>query len=193
MRCERFTTCVLVFLIAACSRETPEPSGAAPAPGAVKQPAAEAAAAPLESPSYAQAMTWLKSNRGFHFVIEEGGTRAEGNMTRMTPGAEMVRFKANGEEWQAHAGRAGVTWLRRAGSKWEVATPPAIANRLYQRVTLAIDPQKKEGEAQLIEPGHFRFTNANSGDVHDVWLDDKGRVTKMTIGKTMELVITNPV
>ena len=68
---------------------------------------------------------------------------------------------------------------------------PAFGKRVYQRVTLAFDPQKKEGAAQLVEPGHYRFTNAKHSEVHDVWVTDGSRVQRMKIGDAVELRIEN--
>jgi hypothetical protein len=145
--------------------------------------------------TYEGAMTWLRSTEGFRFAIDESGVHAEGTMSRPTVGAESVEFRANGEDWRGSAGPQGVSWERKIGGGWSPANPPAFANRLYQRVTLAFDPQKKEGEAQLVETdassNHFRFTNANTGEVHDVRVsraDD--RVERITIGSTMKLELT---
>lgn len=140
-------------------------------------------------------MTWLASTPAFRFVIDEAGVHAEGTMTRPTVGAEIVEFRANDEEWRGSAGIKGVTWERRNGGKWSAAEPPPFANRLYQRVTVAFDPQKKEGEPQLVDhdaqTNHYRFTNANTGEVHDVRVsraDD--HVERITIGTSMDLQLT---
>lgn len=140
-------------------------------------------------------MTWLRSTPGFRFVIEEAGVHAVGVMRRPTVGAESVEFRANDQEWRASAGAQGITWETRSGAEWSQAAPPPWANRLYQRVTIAFDPQKKEGDAQLVEhddtSNHFRFTNANSGEVHDVRVsraDD--RIERITIGNAMDLQLT---
>ena len=66
-----------------------------------------------------------------------------------------------------------------------------LVARLQQRVTLAFDPQKKEGAPQLVEAGHYRFTNANTGEIHDVWVSPDNRITRMTIGDSFELKIEN--
>jgi hypothetical protein len=199
MRYERF--CIIAtFLIAlSCSRETP-----APPPATQTQPTitatATAPAKPVEPApapvggSYAEAMVWLQSAPAFRFVIDEGGVHAEGELTRKTVGAESVRLRANGEEWRASAGPKGVTWELRKGGKWTAEAAPAYGNRLYQRVTLAFDPQKKEGDAQLVASdgtsNHYRFTNANTGEVHDVWVSAKdNHVERMTIGQGFEMRI----
>lgn len=139
-------------------------------------------------------MTWLRSTGAFDFTIEESGVEAEGRMTRPTVGAEVVEFRANGEEWRGSAGVKGLTWEKRVAGNWTATEPPAYANRLYQRVTVAFDPQKKEGNAALVESDadtkHYRFTNANTGEVHDVIVnlaDDS--VQRITIGGVMDLQI----
>lgn len=137
-------------------------------------------------------MLWLRSAPAFHFVIDEGDVHAEGDLTRRTLGSEAVRIRANAEEWRATAGPRGVTWERRKGSSWTSAPAPAYGNRIYQRVTLAFDPQKKEGSAQLVAnegtANHYRFTNANTGEVHEVWVSvADGYVERMKIGDAFEM------
>ena len=186
MNRQRFSEGIVIALLlfAACKREQ---SGAAGSQPAETKPAEarRAESAPLHTTSYADAMQWFRSARAFRFTLREGDTRAEGSMERKTPGAEKVRFTLAGEEWLASTDKRGVVWTR--GGK-EVA-PPTNGMRLFQRVTLAFDPQKVEGDAQLVEPDHYRFTDANTGAVHDVWVAD-GRITRMTIGDRFELTIT---
>ncbi len=146
--------------------------------------------------SYSEAMVWLQSAPAFHFVIDEGEVHAEGDLTRRTVGAESVRILANGEEWRATAGAQGVAWEVRKANGWSAAAAPFYGNRLYQRVTLAFDPQKREGDAQLIgtdgTSNHYRFTNANTGEVHDVWVSaSDGHVERMKIGDSFEMRIEN--
>lgn len=140
-------------------------------------------------------MIWLKSAPRFRFVLADSALRAEGEMSRETIGKEQVTFTANGEEWRAATGRKGVVWERRDGSKWTEVNAPDYGNRLFQLVTLAIDPQKTEGAAQLTGSenflNHYRFTNANTGAVHEVWVDQKdSHVARMKIGEQTELTIT---
>ncbi|MDQ3283443.1 MAG: hypothetical protein M3Q69_18745 [Acidobacteriota bacterium] len=139
-------------------------------------------------------MNWFRSAPAFSFVLEEGGVRAEGTMQRKTIGAETVTFRANGEEWRASAGANGVAWEKKSGGRWSAADAPPFGNRVYQRVTLAFDPQKKEGSAQLAgtegASNHYRFTDANSGNVHDVWVaQSDGHVERMKIGESVVLTI----
>ncbi len=201
MRYERF--CIITsFLIAiSCSRETPAPP-AAP----TQTTATTSVSAPVttsksttEPParsggSYKEAMLWLRSAPAFHFVVDEGGIHAVGDLTRRTIGAESVRIRANGEEWRATSGARGVAWELRKGSAWAAAPAPAYGNRLYQRVTLAFDPQKKEGDAQFVATegtaNHYRFTNANTGEVHDVWVNvADNHVERMKIGTAFEMKV----
>lgn len=193
MRCERFI--VFVVLIAACSRETPAPPPPAPA---AAQPAAAAESVtpvPVIKGTYEEALVWLRSAPGFRFEIEEAGVRAEGKMTRKTIGAEVVELRANGEEWRASTGAQGVSWQRRSGGRWIAAPAPPFGNRLYQRVTLAFDPQKKEGAAQLSGTegalNRYQFTNANTGELHHVWVaQSDSHVERIRIGETVEMKIT---
>jgi hypothetical protein len=189
MRCERLLIIVLLILTAACSREQRAPSATT-----TTQATATTATISPQSPvqtaaSYGEAMTWFESTSGFHFVIDESGVRAEGEMTRPTIGAEKIEVRVDGKQWSAVAGPQGVTW--------SPAPPPDWGNRIYQRVTLAIDPQKKEGTAQLVssEEGTslFRFTDANTGELHEVWVSNAdNHIERMKVGDAMELVITNP-
>lgn len=143
------------------------------------------------SVSYDDAMNWLRTTPRFAFVLDEGSVHAEGTMTRNRIGAEAIELRANGERWRARATAQGVTWEKDAGGRWGPAEAPPYGNRLFQRVTLVFDPAKKEGEAQLVEPNHYRFTNANTGEVHDVWLAPAGTVERIRIGDAFELKITS--
>jgi hypothetical protein len=137
--------------------------------------------------SYDQALDCFRISSGFAFVLADAhGVQAQGKMTRSTPGMERVQFKASGGvSWTGEAKAAGVVWSR--NGKHELS-PPDITNRVWQRTTMVLDPQKKEGAPQLMteQPGaehHYHFTNANSGEVNDVWVSAKdGRITKWTAG-----------
>jgi hypothetical protein len=190
MRRLAFTSLALAL---ACSRETPAPPAAettaATATTASVPTATTATSVPeLQKGTYDEAMLWLRSAQRFEFVIDEGDLHAEGTMTRKTPGAEKVTFRANGEEWTAEATAQGVTW-KRAGKP---ADAPAYGSRLYQRVTLAFDPQKKEGVPLLVAtdgPSNlYRFTNANTGEVHEVWVrKSDSSIERMKIGESAEI------
>ena len=180
-------------LVLACSRETPAPPAAETT--ATTATSASVPAVPtttsvpaLQKGTYDEAMLWLRSAQRFTFVVDEGGVHAEGTMTRKTPGAEKVTFRANGEEWTAETTAKGVTWKR--GGK--AADAPEYGSRLYQRVTLAFDPQKKEGVPLLVStdgPSNlYRFTNANTGEVHEVWVrKSDSSIERMKIGESAEI------
>ena len=140
-------------------------------------------------------MLWMQSAPKFHFVLDESGVHAEGDLTRKTVGQQLVQFRTNGDEWRATSGVRGVVWERRKGASWTAADAPPFGNRVYQRVTLAFDPQKKEGTAQLAgtegRTSHYRFTNANTGEVHEVWVNTADHhVERIKIGDAVDLRIT---
>ncbi len=198
MRHERFWINTILLTTIACSRETATPptATATTAPPAVATTSAAPASAPAtaKSGSYDEAMLWLRSAPAFHFVIDEGDVHAEGDLTRRTVGSEAVHIRAKNEEWRATAGPRGVTWERRNGSSWTNASAPPYGNRIYQRVTLAFDPQKKEGSAQLVATegtaNHYRFTNTNTGELHEVWVNVKdGHVERVRIGDAFEMKV----
>jgi hypothetical protein len=162
---------VFVALAAACSRETPAPPPAPPTETAATPPpvASTTTSVPeLQKGTYDEALLWLRSAPRFAFTIVEETLRVEGEMTRPRIGAETVRFRANGERWEAAAQPQGIVWKRNG----KPADPPEYGNRVYQRVTLAIDPQKKEGVPLLVSSegatNVYRFTDANTGAVHEV-------------------------
>ncbi|HYR28482.1 MAG TPA: hypothetical protein VEU30_08455 [Thermoanaerobaculia bacterium] len=174
----------VLLIAAACSRE--KPASNLPAASTTTTVAPAATAPPKPAATYEQAVTWFRTTPGFRFVVEEGGVHAEGEVTRETVGAERVTVTVNGETWSASIGPKGVNWQR--GGK--DAEAPPWGNRLFQRVTIAFDPQKQEGTAQLVEPNHFRFTDANSGQVHDVWTNDAGQIARMTIGSAVSMTFS---
>ena len=187
----------LAFTIA-CSRETPAPPPApAETPATTATTGTTATRVPeLQKGSYDEALLWFRSNKGFRFVLDDQGVHAEGEMTRTTPGAEKVQFTAGGAEWLAETNVQGVTWKRReAGGAWKSVESPEFGARIYQRVTLPFDPQKKEGVPLLAsEEGDtnlYRFTNANTGEVHEMWVrKSDAAVERIKIGETVDLKIT---
>lgn len=198
MRRECFNSSTLflaTFLLVSCSRETavaPPPAGEAGTAPPVATSKPTITRTQTISTTYGGALDWLRSAPAFSFVLKEAGIEAEGEMRRERIGAERVQFKAGGEEWRAASSPQGVTWEKRSGAGWSPVAAPPFGNRVYQRVTLAFDPQKKEGEAQLVGSDdaarHYRFTNANSGELHDVWVSrTTGHLERMTIGDTVEL------
>jgi hypothetical protein len=183
----------------ACSPETPAPPSTPPtattsttvttAPPVVTQTSVPE----LQKGTYDEAMLWLRSTNGFRFVLDDAGVHAEGEMTRKTRGAEKVQFRANGTEWLAEATPQGVAWKRRAGGTWKAADSPDFGARIYQRVTVVFDPQKKEGvpllESTEGDTNLYRFTNANTGEVHEVWVRKDSSIARMKIGEKVELKI----
>lgn len=184
---------VFVALALACSREEPAPTATAPPTETVTTqppPVTETRVPELQKGTYDEALLWMRSTPRFSFTLTEGDVRAEGEMTRRTIGAEKVRFRANGETWEAEATLQGIAWKR--GGK--PADAPAFGNRVYQRVTLAIDPQKKEGVPLLVssegDVNLYRFTDANSGDVHEVTVrKSDASIARIRIGEKVDLTI----
>lgn len=182
----------------ACSREQaapPAPSLPAATSTATAQPpvVTQTSMPELQKGTYDEAMLWLRSTRGFRFVLDDGGVHAEGEMTRTTPGAERVQFRAGGTEWQAAATPQGVIWKKRTGASWTATTAPDYGGRIYQRVTVVFDPQKKEGVPLLVSRAGgqslYQFTNANSGERHEVSVREDGSIARMKIGEKVELTI----
>jgi hypothetical protein len=202
MRYERFCIIATFLMALSCSRETPlpppatttAPSKPAPTPVATTSTTSAPVPASAKAGSYDEAVLWLRSAPAFHFVLDEGTVHAEGDLARRTVGSEIVHLRANGEEWRATAGARGVAWEQRKGNGWKSTSAPSYGNRIYQRVTLAFDPQKKEGNAQLVAAegtaNHYRFTNANTGEVHDVWVNGAdNHVERMKIGNAFEMKV----
>jgi hypothetical protein len=149
----------------------------------------------LQKGTYDEALLWFRSTNGFHFVLDDHGVHVEGDVSRTTPGAEKVQFRENGTEWIAETNVQGVTWKRRDGAAWKSVDAPEFGPRIYQRVTLPFDPQKKEGVPLLAseegETNLYRFTNANTGEVHELWVRKKdGAVERIRIGDTVDLRIS---
>jgi hypothetical protein len=141
-------------------------------------------------------MEWIQSTPGFDFALDESGAHFEGTLERETIGMERMALRTGSEQWRATTVADGVRWERKEGDSWVVDEAPVWGGRVFQRLTLPLDPQKREGSAQRIDTAdgltHYRFTNANSGEQHDVWIDPQGRISRMTIGGTTTLVVTNP-
>jgi hypothetical protein len=106
-----------------------------------------------------------------------------------------VQFRAGGSEWLAEASARGVTWKRRDGGAWTSVDAPEFGSRIYQRVTVAFDPQKKEGVPLLAsqegDTNLYRFTDANTGEVHELWVAKAdARVERIKIAESVDLRIT---
>jgi hypothetical protein len=190
---------VAILLAVACSKsEQPAEHVTVPAttaaPVNVPGPVAPAIG------TYAQAMDWMRTTRGFHFVLQDGGIRAEGDMIRPSPREESIRVKMAGAEWIATPKTNGVLWYKAEGTGWKTAPAPVDGWRVYQRVTLALDPQKVEGDAQYVRTegdlNEWRFTNAITREVHHLWIDPRGNhIAKMSIeskDRPVELTISKP-
>lgn len=146
--------------------------------------------------SYPGAMDWFRSTKGFRFMLTEGDLRISGEMARPAIAAERVRFEGSDGEWIGVARATGVRWYQLKNGSWERdTTPPAYADRAFQRLTVAFDPQKKEGEPQHVASEnlggqtceHFRFTNANTNESHDVWISRKdGTLARVSIARSAE-------
>jgi len=137
--------------------------------------------------SYEDAIDCFRISSGFHFTLD--GVRGE--MSRPTPGLERVQFKKDGVTWIGETKHQGVVWNRNGTHE---LSPPDFVNHVWQRATMVLDPQKKEGAPQLAgtetifgEPAnHYHFTNVNSGDANDVWVSTRdGRIVKWTAGKSV--------
>ena len=192
---------VTIALAVACSRETPAPPADATTATAAPPPVTTTTGVPeLQKGTYDEALLWFRSTNGFRFVLDDQGVHAEGTVTRPTPGAEKVQLTANGAEWLAETTAQGVTWKRRpvsaaTGGAWKSVDAPEFGARIFQRVTLPFDPQKKEGVPLLVSSegatNLYRFTNANTGDVHEWWVrKSDGAVERLKIGDKVDLKIT---
>lgn len=188
---------LLIVLATACDRETRVPEAKpAKVPATVASPpasvpptpqAAGTAAAVGSTPercagdgTYVAALDCLRQTRGFHFSFVEGNERAEGEMSRTAIGAERVRFRTKTMgNWIGTTKASGVVWYhegRRSGNE------PQLADTIWQQTTMVLDPQKKEGSpvaagSETVEGvacNRFRFTDANNGDQHEVWIARTG-------------------
>jgi len=138
--------------------------------------------------SYEQAIDCFRISSGFHFTLD--GTKGE--LSRPAQGMETLRFKApDGVAWTGEAKHQGVVWSRNGTHEM---SPPDLTNDVWQRTTMVLDPQKKEGSSQLAgvesiagEPSNrYHFTNANSGEGNDVWVSTRdGRIVKWKKGKSV--------
>ena len=80
------------------------------------------------------------------------------------------------------------SWRRATAASCASAPSPEL-ERLYQRLTLYLDPQKREGAPQLVDAkgdtNHYHFTDANSGEAYDVFVaKGDGRIVRLRAGKT---------
>jgi hypothetical protein len=162
-------TAILLVLLAACSREEKQAPPVQPAPKPVAVPAP--AKAP-ETGSYEAAIERFRISKGFHFTFNGG----EGSLERPRQGMERMKVRAGHDEWTAEVKPNGVVWSK--NGKHEMDVPESL-QRLFQRVTIFPDPQKKEGSAQRIGDT-FVFTNANGGEHYVVKVVD-GNIVELKI------------
>jgi hypothetical protein len=131
--------------------------------------------------SYEQALECFRMSSGFHFRVTSPAITASGTLQRPRIGEERVTMG----EWSAETKRGGIVWTRNG----KPAKPTPELERLYQRLTIYLDPQKKEGAPQLVDANgatkHYAFTDANSGETYDVLVaKDDGRLVKLRAGTT---------
>jgi hypothetical protein len=195
---------LVVLLCAACGREEPEPpttrmptnpppmrtvtATTTSAPAVRRAPSKSTPQKCAGDGSYEQAIDCFRMTSGFNFTLDG----VKGEMSRPTIGMESVHFKApDGVAWTGEAKHQGVVWSRNGTHEM---SPPALTNDVWQRTTMVLDPQKKEGSPQLAgvetmdgEPSnHYHFTNANSGEANDVWVSTRdGRIVKWKKGKSV--------
>ena len=187
---------ILVMLVAACRpREVPKPAAPAPpkpaapsaatsAPKGMIVPKPRAVSTPAKCAgdgSYEQAVECFRMSSGFRFHVTSPAVSGDGRLERPRIGQERVTIG----DWSAETKPGGIVWAR-AGKP---ATPSPELERLYQRLTLYLDPQKKEGAPQLAgsdaKANQYHFTDVNSGEVYDVTVaKDDGRIVELRAGKT---------
>ena len=128
--------------------------------------------------SYAAAVDCIRIAADLRFQSTDGN----GEMTRKTPGAERLVVHAHDGEWIAEAQRSGIAWTHDGKRVTDV---PQNLEKLWLRLTIFPDPQKKEGTPRLSMEGEVKrydFTDANSGDRYSVWVaPDDGRITKLQV------------
>ena len=188
---------VTLALAVACSRETPAPPNP-PTPTtttAAPEVTTTTRVPAQQKGTYDEALLWFRATKGFHFALDDDGVHAEGDVTRATPGTEKVQLRTGGTEWLAETNARGVTWKLRDGGAWKSAEAPEWGPRIYQRLTLPFDPQKKEGVPLLAseegETNLYRFTNANTGEVHELWVrKSDAAIERLKIGEKVDLKIT---
>jgi len=131
--------------------------------------------------SYEQAVECFRMSSGFRFHVKMPGLEAKGELHRPRIGEERVTVGP----WTAETKSGRIVWTR--NGKPDHPTPEL--ERLYQRLTIYLDPQKKEGSPQLAssdaKANHYHFTDANSGEVYDAFVaKDDGRLVELRAGKT---------
>jgi|GEM_PF-549194 len=211
---------VLLLVLGACRGEQPQtdtsvakapPATATtpqPAPAAVDTAPPKMVAVPPSAPrahssaqkcagdgSYVGAVDCFRMAAAVHFTIDEPHAHLEGEVTRKTAGTERMdaRVTRSGSadgDYHVEPRISGLAWTRNGKP---LPSPPPLLERTWQRATLYLDPQKKEGKAQLagtdttagIYCNIYRFTNANNGDRHEVWVSrDDGHLVLAKVEST---------
>jgi hypothetical protein len=212
---------IALFALAACRGEQPAPpqstttsalsTAPAPAPAPAPNAATQSAAAPPPAPvkvstpskcggdgSYAKAVDCFRIAADLHFAYDEPLLHADGELTRLRPGVERVRFKTSGSEWVGEAKPSGLVWTR-DGKHDE--KPPTFTDRIYQRVAMYVDPQKKEREAKFTgtdllngEPyAIYEFTNGATGAASVVWVSKRdGSILRIRTTPLPQLADVSP-
>lgn len=173
----RRTAVLLLVLVAACSREQRAPVTAThPAAAPVRPTVAEPPAG-----SYQSVLDRFRISPGFHFTFNDG----EGSLKRPMQGMEQVRIHvtrgSDRGDWLAEVKPNGVVWTK--DGKHTVDIPQSL-QRLYQRLTIFPDPQKKDGTAQR-NGNRFEFTDANGGDRYVITVAPDDRITEIRVGDSV--------
>ena len=187
----RVVVVLALAAVVACQREKPvNPSPVTRQPSPVStQPASAPKAALKSTPqhcagdgSYAAAVDCIRIAAVLRFKSSDGA----GDMIRKTPGTERLVVNGNDGEWIGEAKRTGVVWMHNGKAVKDV---PQKLEKLWERLTLFPDPQKKEGTPALSMEGNVRrydFTDANTGDRYSVWVaPDDGHITKLRVNDWM--------
>jgi hypothetical protein len=181
---------LVLAAVVACRRETPvKQRSVIRHPSSVSgqsAPAAAAVAKKTSTPqhcagdgSYAAAVDCIRIAAVLRFKSSEGG----GQMIRKTPGAEVLTVDTGmDDEWKAAAKPTGIVWTHNGKA---VKNVPRKLEKLWERLTVFPDPQKKEGTPRLSMEGNVRrydFTDANTGDRYSVWVaPEDGHITKLQV------------
>lgn len=177
---------IALVAVVGCQREKPEkPLPVIRHPASVSKPASAPKPAVTSTPqhcagdgSYTAAVDCIRIAAALHFKSSDGA----GDMIRKTPGAERLVLNGNDGEWIGEAKRTGVVWTHNGKTVKDV---PQKVEKLWERLTLFPDPQKKAGTPVLSMEGSVRrydFTDVNTGDRYSVWVaPDDGHITKLRV------------
>jgi hypothetical protein len=186
---------IVLLLFAACKKVEDRRPRLSPPPASQRQAGAPVLHTEVPKPrgvstpakcagdgSYEQAVECFRMSSGFRFRVVSPAVSGSGTLQRPRIGEERMTLG----DWAAETKAGGIVWTR--GGK--PAAPSPELERLYQRLTLYLDPQKKEGAPQLVDANgkanHYRFTDANSGEAHDVTVaKDDGHLVELRAGKTL--------